>query len=211
MNTVPRIGGIVLCGGRSSRMGWSKAWLPFGPERMLQRVVRILSEVVQPIVVVAAPEQELPTLPSHIMVARDPVGGRGPLEGLVAGLESLNDSVAGAYATACDIPLLRAAFVLRMIDLLGEHDAAAAEDGTFVHPLAAVYRRSVAETAVRLLAEQRLRPTHLLDAVDTRRVPAEQLRDVDPNLESLRNVNDWNDYLAALAADGRPEPDEPPS
>jgi molybdenum cofactor guanylyltransferase len=55
-------GGIVLCGGRSTRMGSSKALLPFGPETMLQRVVRLLSSVVSPIVVVAAVNQELPEL-----------------------------------------------------------------------------------------------------------------------------------------------------
>ena len=49
-----KTGGLVLCGGRSRRMGLDKASLPFGPETMLNRVVRKLSEVVSPIVVVAA-------------------------------------------------------------------------------------------------------------------------------------------------------------
>src|SRR5271157_2359743 len=53
-----KIGGIVLCGGQSTRMGRSKAWLAFGKETMLQRVVRILSETLSPIIVVAAPDQE---------------------------------------------------------------------------------------------------------------------------------------------------------
>ena len=56
MNT----GGIILCGGQSTRMGSSKALLPFGAETMLQRVVRLLATVVSPIVVVAAAEQSLP-------------------------------------------------------------------------------------------------------------------------------------------------------
>ena len=46
--------GIILCGGRSTRMGRDKATLPFGPELMLQRVVRLLGEAVQRIVIVAA-------------------------------------------------------------------------------------------------------------------------------------------------------------
>ena len=52
-----------LCGGKSTRMGVPKATLPFGPETMLQRVVRLLGTVVSPIVVVAARGQELPELP----------------------------------------------------------------------------------------------------------------------------------------------------
>ena len=82
-------GGIVLCGGKSTRMGVSKATLPFGPETMLQRVVRLLGTVVSPVVVVAAREQSLPELPDDITVARDEREQRGPLEGLRAGLTAL--------------------------------------------------------------------------------------------------------------------------
>jgi molybdopterin-guanine dinucleotide biosynthesis protein A len=48
--------GIVLCGGRSTRMGSAKALLPFGAETMLQRVVRLLGTVVSPVVVVSQPQ-----------------------------------------------------------------------------------------------------------------------------------------------------------
>src|SRR6185295_5472848 len=111
-------GGIVLCGGRSTRMGSPKALLPFGAETMLQRVVRLLATVVSPIVVVAAPQQSLPTLPPDVLVARDEQEGRGPLEGLRAGLKALPDGVDTAYVTSCDVPLLVPGFVRRMIDLL---------------------------------------------------------------------------------------------
>ena len=47
-------GGIVLCGGKSTRMGRPKLSLPFGDETMLSRVVRIVSQVVSPVVVVAS-------------------------------------------------------------------------------------------------------------------------------------------------------------
>ena len=71
-------GGIVLCGGKSTRMGVPKATLPFGPETMLQRVVRLLGTVVSPIVVVAAREQSLPQLPDGVMVAHDEREQRPP-------------------------------------------------------------------------------------------------------------------------------------
>src|SRR5690349_629710 len=97
--------GIVLCGGKSSRMGRPKALLPFGPELMLQRVVRILSTVVAPIVVVAARDQELPSLSGDVLPARDEREGRGPLEGLLAGMKELARRGCTAdlaiYATSC--------------------------------------------------------------------------------------------------------------
>src|SRR5258708_37920520 len=83
------VAGIVLCGGQSTRMERPKAWLPFGPEVMLQRIVRILSDVVSPIVVVAAVGQDVPDLPQAVEIVRDEHEALGPLAGLAAGLKAL--------------------------------------------------------------------------------------------------------------------------
>jgi molybdenum cofactor guanylyltransferase len=195
-------GGIVLCGGKSTRMGVPKATLPFGPETMLQRVVRILSTVVSPIVVVAAREQSLPELPAEVKITHDEREQRGPLEGLRAGLKALPDSVHVAYITSCDVPLLEPAFVDRMVELLGDHDIAVMEIDGFPHPLSAVYRRDVLPQVEALLEKDKLRPVFLFDAVRTRRVRPEEMLSVDPQLRTLRNLNTREDYLAALSEAG---------
>jgi molybdopterin-guanine dinucleotide biosynthesis protein A len=199
LNLELAIAGIVLCGGKSSRMGLSKAMLPFGPELMLQRVVRLLSQVVQPIVVVAAPEQELPPLPAQVIVSRDEREGRGPLQGLLAGLTALQGRAAAAYATSCDVPLLVPSFVQHMLARLEENDAVVPVEDRFYHPLAAVYRLSVLPHIRELLAADQLRPAFLFDRVRTCRVPIEELTAADPNLTTLKNLNQPADYLAALA------------
>jgi len=195
-------GGIVLCGGRSTRMGVPKATLPFGPEMMLQRVVRLLGTVVAPIVVVAAREQSLPQLPDDVAVTRDEREQRGPLEGLRAGLKALPNSVDVAYITSCDVPLLEPAFVERMVELLGDHDIAVMEIDGFPHPLSAVYRRDTLPHVEALLEKDKLRPVFLFDAVRTRRVRPEEMLSVDPQLRTLRNLNTREDYLAALSEAG---------
>ncbi len=194
--------GIVLAGGKSTRMGASKAMLPFGPETMLQRVVRLLGSVVSPIVVVAARDQELPELPEHILLAHDEREARGPLEGLRAGLKALPESVESAYVTSCDVPLLVPAFAERMIELLGDHDIAVMEIDGFPHPLSAVYRRDTLPRVESLLASDRLRPVFLFDAVRTRRVQRAEMVSVDPDLQTLRNLNTREDYARALADAG---------
>ena len=195
------VGGVVLCGGKSTRMGSSKALLPFGPETMLQRVVRLLSEVVSPIVVVAAIDQDLPQLPSGIIVTRDENEGRGPLEGLRAGLKALPNTVDAAYVTSCDVPLLETGFVRQMIDLASDYDIAVMEIDGFTHPLSAVYRRATLPSVEDLLANNRLRPVFLFDAAKTRRVKPEEMTS-DPDLRTLRNLNTREDYERALADAG---------
>ena len=195
-------GGIVLCGGKSTRMGTSKALLPFGPETMLQRVVRILGDVVAPIVVVAAADQALPALPRDVIVTHDEREARGPLEGLRAGLTALPSDVDAAYVTSCDVPLLVPGFVSEMIRLADGHDIAVMEIDGFPHPLSAVYRRDVLPQVEALLARDRLRPVFLFEAVRTRRVSPQEMRGVDPDLRTLRNLNTREDYEAALADAG---------
>lgn len=192
------VGGIVLCGGQSKRMGRAKAWLPFGDELMLPRVVRLLVEVVHPIVVVAAPDQDVPTLPTDIVIVRDEEKGRGPLQGLKAGLEALRGKADAAYLSSCDVPFLMPAFVRRLVDLLGDQQICVPKVGDYHHPLAAVYRLSVLETVTQLLDEGRLRPFFLFESVPTRLVGEEELRDVDPGCQTLRNLNTPEEYEAAL-------------
>ncbi|MFL5242355.1 MAG: molybdenum cofactor guanylyltransferase [Gemmataceae bacterium] len=192
------VAGIVLCGGQSKRMGKPKAWLPFAGELMLPRVVRLLSEVVRPIVVVAAPDQEVPPLPSDVNIVRDEERGRGPLQGLLAGLTGLEGRADAAYLSSCDVPFLQAAFVQRLIELLGDRQICVPHVGEYHHPLAAVYRLEVAQAVRRLLVEDRLRPFFLFQEVPTRMVEAEELVDVDPTLQTLRNLNTPEEYETAL-------------
>ncbi len=192
------VGGIVLCGGQSKRMGRPKAWLPFAGELMLPRVVRLLGEAVRPVVVVAAPGQEVPPLPADVAVVRDEEKGRGPLQGLAAGLNALRGRAEAAYLSSCDVPFLRPAFVRRLVDLLGDFAVCVPRAGGYHHPLAAVYRLEVAEAVTRLLGEDRLRPFFLFEAVRTRVVEAAELTDVDLSLETLRNLNTFAEYEKAL-------------
>ncbi len=207
------LGAVVLCGGRSRRMGRSKAWLPFGDEVLLTRVTRVLAEVAGPVVAVAAPGQTLPPLPEGVAVHHDPEEGRGPLQGIAVGLRALEGRCERAFVSSTDAPFLHAAFIRRLHELARDHDIAVVrENARFHHPLAAIYRPSVAAVAERLLAEDRPRPFFLFEASHTRFVSPDELledealRALDPELHCLDNLNTPEDYEAALArlSPGRP-------
>jgi molybdopterin-guanine dinucleotide biosynthesis protein A len=202
------IGGIVLAGGHSRRMGTDKATLPFGPELLVQRVVRIVSQAVSPTIVVAAKEQALPALPPEVIVARDQNSDRGPLEGIAAGLRMLQKSfpqLDAAFITACDTPLLAPAFVGRMIELLdASHDAAVPMLDDIPQPLAGVYRIRILPVVEAMLAENRLALHNILGCIHVHFVLSELLREINPDLLSLRNLNTPEDYESALAIAGLP-------
>jgi molybdopterin-guanine dinucleotide biosynthesis protein A len=194
-----RRGAVVLAGGRSTRMGRDKASLPLRDGTLLSHVVATLREVVGEVVVVSRRGQALPPLPPGLPVvpAHDDVEDRGPLGGLAPGLAASTKEA--VYASSCDAPLLKAAFVRTLFERLGDADVAVPEAQGRLHPLAAVWRRSVLPHVLEALGEGRLRPVHVIERVRHVVVPEAVLRAVDPGLDSLRNLNTPADYEEARA------------
>lgn len=195
-------GAIILCGGRSSRMGRDKALLPFGAtETLLQRVVRIVAEVVPAgeIVCVAAVDQELPVLPNGVRIARDTMPDQGPLAALTTGLAHLAGSHKPVFACGCDAPCLSPQFIVAMFEWLGDKQIAVPRVDGGVHPLPAVYRGDVLPIAEeRLVAGERsLRA--LVSVCDARYIGVDELQSVDPSLASLESCNTLAEYQSLLA------------
>lgn len=202
---VAGLGAVLLCGGRSSRMGSPKAWLPFEGETLLQRTARTLGEVASPLVIVAAPGQDLPDVPPGVEILRDPVEGRGPLQGIAVGLAALAGRCEAAFVSSTDVPLLHPAIIRRLADLRArDHDIAVPRAGGHYHPLCAVYACAVAPIALELISAGRLRPFFLFERVRTlvadeaRLLEDPALAAADPGLRSLMNINTREEYEAAL-------------
>jgi molybdenum cofactor guanylyltransferase len=205
---VSEVAGVVLAGGRSTRMGRPKANLEWHGSTLLHRVTGIVGRAVEgPVVVVRAPDQELPELPPGVRVVEDAAEGRGPLQGLAAGLDAVRDDAEVAFVSSTDVPLLHPAFVRAVVRAAGEPDVDIALPVVhgFRHPLASAYRTSLVEAVERLIAEGRMRPAFLFEECRTRVLTeAHLLRDrelaeADPELLSVLNLNGPDDYERARA------------
>jgi molybdopterin-guanine dinucleotide biosynthesis protein A len=204
--------GIVLAGGRSSRMGTPKAGLEWHGSTLLRRIAGVVARAVDgPVVVVRAPGQQLPELPAGVEVTEDAREGRGPLQGLAAGLAAVGDRAPVAYVSSTDVPLLHPRFVRRVLDALDDDaDVALPHVGGFPHPLSAAYRVGLLHIVERLIAEDRMRPAFLFEACRVRRLDAAALLEdpalaaLDPGLDSVLNLNEPGDYEAARS---RPAPE----
>jgi molybdopterin-guanine dinucleotide biosynthesis protein A len=192
-------------------MGRPKAALEWHGSTLLRRVVGIVGRVVDgPVVVVRAPGQALPELPSEVAIATDAREGRGPLQGLVAGLSAVSQA-RWAYVSSTDVPLLHPAFVAAVLRAAqrADVDVALPVAHGFRHPLAAAYTTALLPEVERLIAEDLMKPALLLGQVRVLELDeAALLRDselaaVDPELLSLLNVNDPADYERVRA---RPAP-----
>jgi len=204
--------GIVLVGGRSSRMGTPKAALEWHGSTLLYRTAALLARTLSgPVVVVAAPDQPLPRLPIDVQVAHDPVEGRGPLQGIAVGLAAVTGRAPVAFVASTDLPFLHPAFVLRVLRTLDCRDVDVALPVALGHrqPLAAGYRTDLAGPTAELLAGGGTRPGQLFErcrvrALDEAALLADaDLARLDPDLDSVQNVNEPAAYAAART---RPAP-----
>jgi molybdopterin-guanine dinucleotide biosynthesis protein A len=182
-----RTAGIVLCGGRSSRMGRSKAWLPWRGRPLLVHVVETLCRAVDEVVVVSSAELELPPLDARVVCDRE--SHLGPLAGIREGLANIEAEL--AFVTGTDAPFLTPVFAKTLL-ALGR--AAAPRANGFVQTMSAVYPRSALPRAEELIAQGRRRPLDLLRASDYCEVPSHEL----PDTASLRGFNTPAEYLAAV-------------
>jgi molybdenum cofactor guanylyltransferase len=202
---------IILTGGKSSRMGSSKALLPFGNEPLIVHIVRTLRRKFKQIIVVAAPDQELPVLPAKVV--RDEVAYQGPVGGIYYGLKAATRSA--AFVTSCDAAFLSLPLISFLQSKILDHDVVAPYWQDRFQPLQAVYRRKVLPLLKEQLERGELRPIFLYDRVRTYKVSEEEIRRFDPEGLSFFNMNAPEDYARALQLWQQREPlpdpmEEPP-
>ena len=195
-------------------MGLPKAALEWHGSTLLGRTVGIMARATSgPVVVVRAAGQDLPELPEGTLVADDPREGRGPVQGIAAGLTALTGRADIAFVSSTDMPFLHPAFIRRVLRALEDSedtDVALPVARGYKQPLAAAYRVSLAGPAERLVTQDRLRPAFLFDECQVETLDDAALkRDpvlaaFDPDLDSVLNVNTPEDYAAARA---RPAPE----
>jgi len=128
---------IVLVGGKSSRMGKPEALLRFGNEPLISHIVHALKADFDDIVVVAAPQQELPVLLARLV--RDEVPFQGPVGSIHYGLQAATSEI--CFVTSCDAPFLNLPLIRSLIAALGNADVAVPFWQNRLQPLHAVYRK----------------------------------------------------------------------
>ena len=157
---------------------------------MLRHVVNTLREAVDEILVVAAKDDEIPSVAAHRVDDREP--GLGPLAGIREGLAAMR--AGHAFVTGTDAPWISAACVAEWV---GRERTLAPQHGGYVQTLAAVYSKRGAALADQLLRNGRRRPLDLLEALDYECLEGSQL---PPDCE-FRTLNTPTDYLRAARED----------
>ena len=210
----PTFGAVILAGGKSSRMGQPKAWLPWRGKPLLAHIVDVVASVCDhPIVVVGVPGMEFPPLHPAAVRVDGPTGFEqgGPLVGLFTGLGVLAVHHTDiAYLGACDNLFLTPDYLRLLFDSLVAEpglagilpvDAPASGEATdrhYPHPLASAVRVAPAHAAARdVLTRGGSRPLFMFDRIGARWLDTAGL----PDMKVVRTCNTPQEYAEALALD----------
>ncbi len=176
-------------------MGSPKALLLFDNAPLIVHLVARLRRLFAEVVVVAAPGQDLPSMP--VTLVRDDVAHQGPVGGIYYGLAAASGDV--SFVTACDSAFLSSRLIAHLLSQVADHDVVVPHWQGRLQPLHAVYRKTVVPLLEGQLARGELRPVYLFDKVRTRRIDEEEIRRFDPDGSSFFNMNTPEDYAEALA------------
>jgi len=184
---------VILAGGLSRRMGRDKAGLPAGDGTLIQHLARRLDPVVdETIVAGGSGRYDLP----GVTTVDDRYPGLGPLAGIHAGL--LVAQFPLVWVVGCDLPDVDPGLAALLCGLAGDVDAVVPRIDSEPQGVCAVYDRALAPRIEGLLAAGERRVKMLLGASNVRYVTPGELRAVDPELRSFRNINTPAEYRAWL-------------
>ena len=194
-----RIAPVLLAGGKSTRMGRDKSFVPLADRPMIEVVAGRIAEIFgeKPLLVADRPDRY-----SHLdlPVVVDVYHERGPLGGLHAALAACDAN--RCFVFACDMPYLDAPLIAAMLPLAGDHDAVVPRHGGRVEPLHAIYRKSCLPVLETMLAQGNGKLADALSRLAVRYVSERLIRACSPDLRIFTNVNTPAE-LGAIAASAR--------
>ncbi|MFK7767537.1 MAG: molybdenum cofactor guanylyltransferase [Mariniblastus sp.] len=192
------LGAVVLCGGQSTRVGVDKTELVFQGQTFLERVVEQVASVADKVVLVGQIASDAHRIPNDVEVLQDERAGDGPLEGIRVGLKYLSDrQLSWAFVTSCDVPLIKPELIRFLFANRGE-TAIVPNDGIRIYGMTAIYKTDLHQQLLQRIVNKQLRVSELADALAAKTISVEELKGIDPELDSFTNINSAKDYLELL-------------
>jgi molybdopterin-guanine dinucleotide biosynthesis protein A len=190
-NAETHVTAVILAGGNSTRMKSNKALLPLAGERFIERIYRQLSAIFAEIILVT----NNPELYQFISCRKVPdfFPGMGALAGIHAGLRS--SSTSHIFAVACDMPHLNQAVIRHLLSKLSGQDVIIPESDGGLEPLHAVYGRGAIPVIEEQLSKGNRKIVACCQQLKTTVVASEEIRSMDPEYHSFRNINTPEEYF----------------
>ena len=189
--------GIVLAGGKGSRIGCNKSFLKIGDCYLIERVIDRLSQLTSTVLVVTNKDQYdlMKNYRLRADVLADLYPDRGPLGGIYTGLLSSQNTY--CLTVACDMPFINSDLMNYLTDKAAGHDAVVPKIGGRIEPLHAIYSKNCLPKIDCVLQAGILHISHLFSLINTGYVTEYEINMFDPDHLSFFNINTESDLMKA--------------
>jgi molybdopterin-guanine dinucleotide biosynthesis protein A len=193
--------GVILAGGKSSRMKFNKAFAQIAGRSVISIIVDKFTRLFDEIIIISnEPELYQELGPA---VYTDIYPRMGPVSGIHAGLcHARHDQV---FILGCDVPFMNMEMVEYMFSQLGDYDSVVPEIDTYLQPLSAVYSKKCLPVLTKCLENNKVKLIRIFEELNPLILNRNELEKFGVVEELFLNVNDMEALNKAKEIAGRLE------
>lgn len=184
--------GIILTGGKNTRMGKNKAFIEVGGQKIIESTLAIFRDIFDEIILVT--NEPLEYLQYDARIVTDLIRGKSALGGIYTGL--FYASYENAFVAACDMPFLRRDFITYMAERIDSNDIVVPHPNDGFQPLHAIYSKRCLPHIKALLEKNKLKIRGFYKKSRTRIIAADEIEKFDPEGRMFLNVNSRQDLAS---------------
>jgi molybdenum cofactor guanylyltransferase len=148
----PDITGVILSGGKSSRMGFNKSLLKINGKTIIEYVVELMQNIFSKVILITNSPDEYRFL--NLEMLEDIYKNYGPLAGIHSGL--VNSSTKRNFIISCDVPLMTEQMIRYLVDYPTDKLITIARADGYIQQLVGIYNRDIIVTAEDILEKEKL-------------------------------------------------------
>ena len=197
--------GVILAGGKNSRIGLNKAFLEIGGKKIIDRTIEIYKKIFDEILIITNTPEDYQYLTESVILTLNEVKGknlklkiytdliphRGSLGGIYTGLHYSKSDY--AFFAACDMPFLNERVIRHIIKVARDYDIIVPYFKHRLHPLHAVYSKKCLPLIKVMVGKNRLKIKDLFLKCKVKRIT-----DIpETKLPPFSNINTMRDFRRA--------------
>ncbi len=176
--------GIILAGGKNSRMGMKKAFINVRGINIIDNTLAILDKIFQEIIIVTNTPEDFEY--TGVKTVNDLIEGIGPIGGIYTGLMAAQYEQ--CFVTACDMPFINSRLIKYMIEIIGYDIVVPMVRGLY-EPLFACYSKKCADYAIKQIRDGNFKVSSIYSQARVKAIEEDELQRFDAGLISLMNIN----------------------
>ena len=182
--------GIILAGGKNSRMQTPKAFLEINGTRLIDNILAVYQEIFSEIIIVTNDPLSYIEFPGTVIVT-DIYKDKGALGGIYSGLFYATNEY--SFVTACDMPFLNKDFIVYLTGQVDKYNIVVPELSEGFQPLHAIYSRNCLYAIKRLIDADNFKISPLFKELRTLRISEEKIKPFNQDGRLFLNINTTED------------------